>query len=389
MSPLSWQLALKWLRSTRRDAFASVLSAVTVVGIAVGCAALIVALAALEGMQAEIREQVLSRTPGLEIALPAGADPVEIARRVENLPGVRAVRTVVRGRGWVLGPAGGVPVEIYGHQGEVPESVPGAAGLAPGLYLPESLAARLGLEVGGRVTIVAARPLVTPIGPVPRKLALELSGTFGERVLLESERVVLPIARAEMLLGAEQSRRIEVSLIDLNQAFALARRLLELLPAGSEIRTWRDLQRGLFVALRLERIVMFQALSLVILVAVLVLFSDLSVIAAAKRQEIALLQSLGCSRRGIVQSFLLLGLLLAGFGAIAGTLSGAGLAWLADRQQWIRLDPGLLLFEALPFRVEWVELLRVPAVALLLAGGFAALAGWRSLAEEPALGLRS
>lgn len=388
MSAWTWRIARRWLLSSRRDAFTSVLSGVAVLGIALGCAALVVALAALSGMQRVVWQQVMSRTPGLVVSIRDSAAAVELAHQIERLPGVRAARTVLRGRGWIRARSGpAVPVEIYGHLGTVPDSFPGAADRPPGLYLPRDLAARLGLEVGEPVELLSARPQLAPFGPVPRKLEARLSGTFEGLETMGGDRAVLPISLAERLLGTNRIRQIEVSLVDLQADVAPAVR--RLLPPGAELKTWRELNRGLFWALRLERVVLFAALSLIVFVAVLVLFADLSVIAASKQQEIAVLQSLGALPRDVGASLTLLGLQLAGLGATFGILLGSVLAWLADRYQWIRLTPGLLLFDALPFRVELSELVRIFLLTLLLAGGFSWLASRRSVADEPARGFQS
>lgn len=126
--PFALSLALRWLRSTRKDAFTSFLSLVAAGGIGLGVAALVMALAALDGMQKKLRDEILSRTPSLEISLPATADRFEIERRLGREPEVVAVQTVVRGRGWVIASGSALPVELYGHAGAVPASFPEAAG---------------------------------------------------------------------------------------------------------------------------------------------------------------------------------------------------------------------------------------------------------------------
>ncbi|MGH9362470.1 MAG: ABC transporter permease, partial [Thermoanaerobaculia bacterium] len=137
LSPLPFPalLALRYLKSTRKDAFASFLSAVAAGGIALGVAALILSLAVISGFQDALRAEVLGRTPQLEVELPPGADAAAARRAVLDVPGVRAAQIQVRGGGWIVAAGKVQPVELVGIEGSVPRSFPGAAGRPEGLYV--------------------------------------------------------------------------------------------------------------------------------------------------------------------------------------------------------------------------------------------------------------
>lgn len=383
------ELALRYLRSARRDAFTSFLSAVAAGGIGLGVAALVVALAALAGMQGVLRDEIVARTPSLAVTLPAGADSLDAERRIGALPEVESAQRVVEGRGWVVGSGTALPVRLLGHQGAPPRTLRGLpAGAPPGLYLPDRLATRLGLVAGDVVQLASARPSLTPLGPRPRLLTARLAGVYAADDLGGEAIVALPLERAEILLGRDREIRFHVATRELDQAPAVAARLLTALPAGSRVETWRELNRPLFLALTLERTVLFAAVSLIVAVAALALFSDLQLMAATKRRELALLAAFGAGEAALRRAFLWIGLLLGGGAAIAGGLLGGAVAWTLDRWRLVRLPPGLLVFEALPFELRAADLLAVVGVTVLLTLLCAGLAASRAARVAPAEALR-
>jgi lipoprotein-releasing system permease protein len=383
------ELALRYLRSARRDAFTSFLSAVAAGGIGLGVAALVLALAALAGMQGVLRDEIVARTPSLAVTLPPEVDPIAVERRLGAQPEVTAVQRVIEGRGWVVGAGTALPVRLLGHQGAPPRTLPGLPTDArPGLYLPDRLATRLGLVAGEVVQLASARPSLTPLGPRPRLLSLRLEGTYVAGAVDESALVALPLERAEILLGRERESRFHVVTAALEQAAPLAARLGTVLPPGSRVETWRELNRPLFLALSLERTVLFAAVSLIVAVAALALFSDLQLVAATKRRELALLAAMGADESALRAAFVWIGLLLGGGAAVAGGLLGGAAAWALDRWRLIRLPPGLLVFEALPFSLRASDLVAVVGVTVVLTVLCARLAAARVSRMVPAEALR-
>jgi len=382
-------LALRYLRSARKDAFTSFLSAVAAGGIGLGVAALVVALAALAGMQGLLKREILSRTPSLAVTLPAGADVVDAERALMAQSGVETVQRIIEGRGWVVGAGTALPVKLIGYQGSPPGTLPGLPAEArPGLYLPDRLASRLGLGAGNIVQLASARPGLTPFGPQPRLLSARLEGVHRAGRVDDESVAALPLERAEVLLGKEREIRLFVTTSDLARALDLVEPIRQALPAASRIETWRQLNRPLFLALTLERTVLFLAVSLIVLVAALALYSDLQLVATTKRRELALLSAMGADERAIRTAFTWLGLVLGGGAAVAGGALGATAAWALDRWHLVRLQPGLLIFEALPFELRLSDLVAVVGVTLLLTLACAALAAGRAARLQPAEALR-
>lgn len=376
-------LALRYLRSTRRDAFASFLSAVAAGGLALGVAALILSLAVISGFQSALRSELLGRTPQIEVELPPGTDAAAAQTAVTDVPGVVSVQIQVRGGGWLMDEGKVQPVELVGFDGRVPPSFPGIAGKPEGLYVPATLAARWGLEPGQILTVVSPRPTLTPLGPQPRVRSVALAGTYeGGRTQEEKERIALPRRIAESLLGTAD-RRLDVDAGGLDAALEVAKRLPPALPPGSVVRTWKELNRPLLFALRLEKLVMFVAVSLIVLVAALALVADLALIISSKRPEIGMLGTMGATPGALRQTFVLLGGLVAGFGMLVGTVLGVGGAWLADRYHWLPVPGGVYFLDYVPFLVEPMDLVLVLLITLALALGSSLYAAQRAAALDP------
>jgi lipoprotein-releasing system permease protein len=386
--PFPAVIALRYLRSTRRDAFASFLSAVAAGGLALGVAALILSLAVISGFQSALRGEILGRTPQIEVELPSGADAQAARDAVLRVAGVTSAQIQVQGGGWLVDQGKVQPVEMVGFDGLVPRSFPGAAGKPEGLYVPASLAARWGLRPGQVLSLVSPKPTLTPLGPEPRVRSIALAGTYESgRTQEERERAALPRAVAETLLGTAD-RRLDVEAGDLDAALAVAARLPAALPKGSVVRTWKDLNRPLLFALRLEKLMMFVSVSLIVLVASLALVADLALIISSKRPEIGMLGTLGATPAALRQAFVLLGGLVAGLGMLVGTVLGVGGAWMMNRYKLLPVPGRVYFLDYVPFRVEPQDLIVVLLLTLGLALASSLYAAQRAAALDPVEALR-
>lgn len=369
--PFALGLALRYLRSTRKDAFVSFLSLVAALGIGLGVAALVLAVAALTGMQEALRGEILSRTPALAVTPSPGADVAAIGERLRGEAGVTGVQATLGGRGWIVASGRAIPVDVTGYERELPPGFPEPSSREPGLYLGRDEAARLGLGPGSLVTIASPRSTMTPFGPAPRTVALPLAGTFRSGRAEPLARAALPLDRAERLFGSERPRRLLLMTTDLDVALAVAERLRDTLPAATRVETWRDFNRPLFFALRLEKSVMFVAVSLIVVVAALALVADLALIAANKRRELGLLTAMGATAAQLRRAFFWLGAILGGTSAAVGAGLGAGAAWWLDRTHALRMPSDVYFLDYLPFSVPVSDLMIILAVTLALALGCA------------------
>lgn len=385
-APVALLLARRYARGTRRETFVRFLAAAAVAGIGLGVAALILALAALAGFQAALKGEVLARTPEIEIELRAGADLAEVEERLTRTTGAE-VRRTIQGRGWLLVGDRGRPVDLVGYEGNLPAHFPAASGRSPGTYVSDGLLDAWGLSAGDRIEVASNRPLLTPFGPQPRVRSVTVSGSFARGQTEEVERIALPIDLAVGLLGVE-SQRLQVSTGDLERALALAERLAATVPEARSIATWRELNRSLFFALRLEKTVLFLAVSLIVAVAGLSLLSGLLLTLSSKRREVGMLGAMGIAPRTLRDTFLCLAGLLAGAGLAGGAAAGLLGAWLLDRFRVLRLPDAVYFVDHVPFRVQAGDLAAIVGCTLVLAGSCAWAAARRAAALDPVEALR-
>ena len=308
---------------------------------------------------------------------------------MRRAPAVETAQPILRGQGWVIASGGMVrPVELVGFAGRLPDSFPGATGRAEGLYLDSDLAAVWGLRIGDPVEVVSPHPTLVPFGPPqPRVRTLELEGTFERpRTQEDQPRVALPLEVATTLFPQRQP--VIQAAAPLTAAEGLRRDLTAALPAGTEVRTWKELNASLFFVLKLEKLMMFVAVSLIVLVAVLALVADLSLIVSSKRSEIGMLGAMGAGPSVVRRTFLLLGGLLAGIGAGLGTILGVTASWALDRWEVIGLPGDVYVFDHVPFDVRAVDLAAVLGLTLLLSLLFSLYAAHRAASLTPMEALR-
>lgn len=400
---LPFVIALRYLRSARRDAFVNFLAVAACSGIAVGVAALILALAALSGFQGALRDEILARTPEIEITLPPEADARAVERDIEaEVSGVRAQR-LIQGRGWLVARGGAAPVRLVAFDEALPQLFPGVEAVAgrleggpigpstevrgSGLYVGSDLARRWHLEVGTTVEVASARPTLSPLGPQPRVRRLPVAGIFASGRTETEDRVAVPWEVGEGLLG-RRGLRLLVSSGDLAQVDAVVRQIEPLLPPGSSVKTWRDLNRALLFALRLEKSLMFLGVFLIVVVAVLALLSGLMLILASKRREVGMLRAMGAGDSTVRRVFLWLAAILAGAGTTLGLGLGSGLALVLDRWRLLSLPDAVYFLDYVPFRLQPVDLMTVLAASLALVSICALWAANRAARLRPVEALR-
>lgn len=383
--PFPITLALRYLRSTRRDAFVSFLSLVATGGLALGVAALVLSLAALAGFHDVLLSEVRRRTPDVLVEF-AATPPAELRRAVEQVDGVAAAQWLAETRGWVVSYGRVRAVTIVGYQRRPPYGFGAGTSGASGVLIGSRLAAVWGIRPGEIVEIASARPTLTPLGPQPRTVRLPVGGLFETGRTEEGDRLAVPLADAAALFGGERS--LEVDVTAATGAAAVARRLTPVLPAGAEARTWKEQNRALLFALRLEKSLMFVSVSLIVLVAALALIADLALIVSSKRPEIGMLRAMGASRPQLRRAFLALGGLLGSGGAVAGAVTGCVAAWILDRWQLLRLSGQVYFIDHVPFRVRPVELLVVVLLAAVLTALGSAVIARRAATLDPVEALR-
>lgn len=376
-------VAGRYLRTTRQDSFVRFLSWTAALGIALGVAALILALSAMTGLQDAIRESAALEVDAARVRLADPESVTQVEAALEPLVGRDRLSVVVEGSAWLVVGGRAHPVPVQGYRG-LRSPARDEQAVAP----PEPGWVRLtgietGVQPGEVVELATARPRVGPLGSEPTVVRVRVdSWTVGEPA------AYLALGTAERLFG---NRRIEVAVEPIEQPETNLTAQIEAAldsVAGAEVHGWQDLEPGLWLALKLEKILVFVAVFLIVLVAVLALVADLYLLIADRRREVGVLQALGAGNRAVRRSFERFGTTIAAAGAVAGALVGVGLAWLLDRGGWIRLPGDSYLLDHVPFTIRILDVAAVTLSSLLLAWLVCRLATFRVGERPPAEVLR-
>jgi lipoprotein-releasing system permease protein len=368
-------LARRYLLASRKEAQVGVVALAAFLGLTLGVAALVVSLALLAGFQTHIRSRLLAETPHLTVT-PAGRDafsPADrVAEKLGTLPGVVSVSPVARGRVWISVAGRTAPAEAIGRA------------KAKGLVLDLTQARPLGAIAGDEVTLVSSRTRLSPLGPVPIAVSMTIESVGPPATGRRAPEAVLPLEAARRLfaLPVGGATGYEVFLADPRHAGRAAREVVSAL--GPEVRatTWEEANRSLVLALKLERIVLFATVFLIVVVAGLNLAATSAVLAATRAGDAAILAVLGAPPRTISAVFLAAGAGVGLLGTAAGAALGTAAAWILEATRAIPLPAHLYSLEHVPFRVDPLELLAVVALSILWSVAAAALPA-RTAARRP------
>ncbi len=399
-----WHVALRYFRSTRADAHIRVLSSLTAGGLAVGTAALILALAALSGFQHHLLEDLVRHRPALQVELAAGAESASgaagsaasLVDRVTAVDGVAAVQELLYARGWLVDRTGVAAVDVVGYEKALPAWIPAAGGAAPGLaaapglIVPLSIALRMGLAVGGSARVVSPRSGLTPVGPRPRMRTLPVAAVYDSgRAEHEQLPVLLPLVQAAALF-AGGDRRLDLTLAPGADPEAVAADLRAAMDAGEgTVTTWRQANRALLFVLRLEKGLVFSAVAMIVAVAAFALLAALSLVLSSKRSEVGVLAAMGAPPARLRRLFLVLGALLSIGGAGVGGALGAGAAALMDRFRVLSLPPDVYHVDYVPFLVRGWDVLVVLVSTVVFTGAASLLSARKASRLNPVEAMRS
>ena len=393
-----WHVALRYFRSTRADAHIRVLSSLTAGGLAVGTAALVLALAALSGFQNHLLQDLAQYTPALQVELRGGADgatgtagaTASLVDRVTAVDGVVAAQELLYARGWLADRTGVLPVEVVGYEETPPAWIPVEDAAAPGVMVPVSVALRMGLAVGGTARVVSPRPGLTPVGPRPRMRTLPVAAIYDSgRAEYEELPVLLPLEQAAALF-AGGDRRLDLTLAPAADPEDVAADLRAAIPAGEgTVTTWRQANRALLFVLRLEKSLVFSAVALIVAVAAFALLAALSLVLSSKRSEVGVLAAMGAPPARLQRLFLALGALLSVGGAGFGGAVGAGVAVLLDRFRVLSLPSDVYIVDYVPFMVRGRDVLVVVASTIVFTGAASLLSARRASRLDPVEAMRS
>ncbi len=405
-------VGLRFTRAERRNHFISFISLTSMLGIALGVAALIVVLSVMNGFQKEVRARILGvashvQITGLDNQL---GDWQTVAKEAAGHPQVAAAAPFVNGQGMLTFGAQVRGVLVRGIAPQLEEKVADigshmVAGkleaLAPGQFnivLGSELARALGAAVGDKLTLIVAQGLVTPAGILPRLKQFTVAGIFEVGMFeYDSGLALIELDDAQKLYGTgDRVSGVRLKLHDLFQSREVARDLIARLRADVYVSDWTRSHANYFRAVQIEKRMMSIILSLIVAVAAFNIVSTLVMAVTDKQSDIAILRTLGASPGGIMQIFMVQGALIGVIGTLIGVAGGIALAlnidvvvpWLEQLLNVKFLSREVYYITDLPSDPQRGDVVAIALVSLTLSFLATIYPSWRASRVNPAEALR-
>ena len=389
--PYELQVAIRYLIARRRQAFVSLISLVSTLGVAVGVTALVVALALMTGLQGELRDRMLGSMPHVYVAKIAEggvADPARERAQLLKLPHVVGAAPVVIGPALVRAGERSAFVTLKGVDPateatvtELPQRMtagrfdalsapPDASGSGPrldGIALGKDLATSLAVRPGDVVIVLTPEGTLTPMGVMPRARSLRVVGIFSLGLYeMDSAYAVVSLPVGLRLMGKGYPDYIQLKVDDLYQAHAVAESIVAAHGAAYQVQDFAQMNQSLFSALQLEKMAVSITIGLIVMVAALNIVASLVLMVMEKSRDIAILKTMGATRRSISIVFMLQGTLIGLAGTLAGVALGLGLSFVLDRYRLVRIPTDVYQISYVPFRIEPFAVAVVAGAALLI-----------------------
>lgn len=376
-------IALRYLFIWRKQSFTSVISLISILGVALGVGALIVVLAVMNGFMTDLREKILGLNAHMLVMTFNGSmgDTEKPLQIVESVPGVVAATPFLYSEVMISTPTGVKGVILRGIDpataGDVlsvgRDMVEGrldALGVEdgpPGLIMGADLAETLNVKTGGMVNVLAPKGRDDGAGYEPKVSIFQVKGIFKSGMYeYDSSLVFMSLQGAGELLGADGlgASGLEVKIEDIEEADLVSQRVEIALGSPFYVRSWKEMNANLFAALKLEKIGLFVVLAMIVLVGSFSIVTTLVMLVMEKTRDIAMLMSMGARKGAIRRIFMLQGLLIGVLGTALGFALGLSASLALKRYQFIKLPPDVYSLDHMPVRLEMMDQVIVASVAI-------------------------
>jgi lipoprotein-releasing system permease protein len=406
--PFEFQVAARYLKAKRRQAVVGVVTAISVTGVAAGVAALIIALAITNGMRRDLQDRLLGSSAHVQL-MRVESDGIRdwqpLLAKLSKLPHVVAAspglyEQVLVARGARDGGAlveGILPDDERKVSDLLNSASPGAIaalqpdakadGALPPIVLGSDLADTIGAGIGDSVMLISPQGEMTPLGIVPKYVRFRLAGTFHSGFYqYDTEMGFMRLADSQRLFDEPDLLSVISFKVDnLNRAPEIAKTIEQAAGKGFMTSNWTEQNRELFRALKLEQVVTFIVIALIVIVAALNILIALTMMVMEKTRDIAVMMSFGVDPGQIRRIFLLQGLLISVIGTALGLVLGYVASWAGGHYHFIHLSAEVYSIDTLPFAPRVLDGVIVSAVSIgmsLLATLYPASAAARVLPAE-------
>jgi lipoprotein-releasing system permease protein len=382
--PFELHIALRYLLAKRKQAFISVISLISTIGVTVGVMALVIALALMTGLQGEIRDRILGANPHIYVWKTSGiADYRAESDRLRQLPHVVGAAPAILGKAMVSSVRNPDFVNLTGIDPALEASVsdlksalqtgtldalnPSGDDSAGGILLGKDLARNLGVTVGDSVSVVTPEGTLSPMGMIPRARRLRVAGTFSLGLYeLDTSTGFVTLDVAKRLFGKDQADLIQLRVDDIMAAPEIARSITAGMGDQYLATDWTEMNRSFFQALALEKIAMSLTIGLIMMVAALNIVASLILLVMEKHRDIAILKTMGANARSVTAIFVMQGVIIGIIGTAVGATAGYVLASILDRYKLIKIPMDVYQVSHVPFKVLPSNLAMIVLAAVLI-----------------------
>jgi lipoprotein-releasing system permease protein len=410
---MNYELFVSWryLRSKRKEVFISLVSVISVSGVAVGVMALIIVLAVMTGLNGELRDKILGTNAHIIVFKRGGwiNDYAELRTQIAQTPQVVGVSPFIFRQVMIQSNTGSSESTVKGVDVQAEQTTSALAEhivrgqldfldqLGPdedsgghGILLGSQLAQKLQVTVGDTVTVISPMKDATSSWPIPKRQIFQVSGVF-EYGMYEYDLNLVYISLAAAQTFFETNglvTGVSVKVENLFRSNTVAQKLQDMLGVAYSVRDWTEMNKNLFAIFRLYKKALFLMLALIVIVACLNIASTLIMMVMEKNKDIAILKSMGASARSIQKVFVLQGVGIGLVGTGLGSILGMVVCWVADTYQLIKLEGGVYYLNYLPFRMVPFDILLVAICSLLICFGATVYPAKQAARLDPAEALR-
>lgn len=397
-----WFVSKRYLRAKRKQKFISLISVISILGVAVGVMALIVVLSVYTGFTEGLRDQIIGINSHILVQRYGYniKEPEKIAGQIESVKGVLATTPYIFSQVLISSGSNSSGVVLRGID---PKSAGEVINIGrqmesgslddldrqdqiPGIIIGKELARQLNINKGSRVRLISPDGPLSPIGVLPKIKTCQVVGVFATGMFeYDSTLGFINLHTARSLGGDEEGvHGIEVKVANVDKADRVADALRQELGTGFSIRDWMQLNQNLFAALKLEKAGIFIALDLIILVAALNIISALVMVVMEKTRDIAILKSMGATTGSIMRIFFNQGAVIGFTGTFLGVIGGLGLCWILKRYKFIELPSNVYPMSTMPIKVVPTDVTLIALSAILITLAATLYPSWKASKVRPA-----
>jgi len=410
-APFEWMIAARYLRAKRQESFISVISLFSLIGIALGVATLIIVMSVMNGFRVELLRSILGLSGHITVQSQMGnlADYDAVTARIKTITGVTRAVPIVDGQVMASQNGANAGVLVRGiRRGDLANVEVLVEKLSPralqyfegdeSVIIGQGLANKLGLRLGGDITLISPRGNVTPFGTTPRIKTYHVIGTFRiGNTLYDNNYIFMPLGEAQLYFNTGDAvNGIELMVRDPEADLALVPQIAKAAGPQTRLVTWQQLNNTVLQALEVESSTMFLILSLIILVATLNIVSGLIMLVKDKSGDIAILRTMGATRGAMMRVFFIAGASIGVVGTIIGLVIGLLFCtYIENIRQFLSsltgktlFDPTVYFLSRMPAKMDPGEVAAVVAMALVLTFLATLYPSWRAARLDPVEALR-